>query len=174
MKASLLTKVYALILLAIFGGIVVHAPFIVGMETLFPSGELIFKSWKELLMLPALLITIALLWRDGRWRELSQDIILRVAILYILLHFIIAAALLNGPAATIAGLFIDLRYVLFFVLVYILLKLVPAYKEWFIRVALAGAVAFPFHNGKVRYGILMRLWKCVGVAYGAILERLCR
>src|SRR5690606_12369288 len=66
--------------------------------------------------------------------------ILQVILVYIALHVLAAAAVLTGPMATIAGLMIDLRYVVFFVLVYILMKIEPRYKELFLRVGIAGAV----------------------------------
>lgn len=140
MKDHLVVRVFALILIIIFGGIVVHAPFVVGMETLFPGNDLLIKSWKEILMLLALLLVVGLVWRQKRWRELAEDRILQVATVYGLLHVLTAAALLTGPLATLAGLAVDLRYILFFVLVYVLLKLAPEYKKRFLTVGLAGAV----------------------------------
>lgn len=139
MKTNTLTKLYAGILLVIFGGIVLHAPFIVGMETLFPDFELIFKSWKELLMLVAVVPAALLIHRKNMWRELASERVLQAAVLYGVLHIFMASAFLTGLDATIAGLMIDLRYIAFFVLVYVLLKLTPAYKPQFLRVGIAGA-----------------------------------
>src|SRR5690606_11563203 len=77
-------------------------------------------------------------WRDS-WRELVHDRIVQVAGIYMALHALIAAALLTGPLATLAGLAIDVRYILFFVLVYILVLKLPAYRPIFLRVGAAGA-----------------------------------
>lgn len=140
MKTSTIAKLLAGILLVIFGGIVVHAPFIVSMETLFPDYELVIKSWKELLMVPAGVATLLLVQRKHMWRELANDAILQVATVYIALHVLTAAAFLTGVMATVAGLMIDLRYIVFFVLVYVLLKIVPEYKKLFLKVGVIGAI----------------------------------
>ena len=140
MNARLLTRMYALILLVIFGGIVLHAPFTVGVETLFPGSGLLAKSWKELLMILAALLAVILVIQKDAWRELAGDMIIKVISVFGALHAIIALALIKGPLATFAGLAIDLRYVLFFLLVYILLRLAPEYKKIFLKVGLAGAV----------------------------------
>lgn len=140
MKPGWLTRLYALILLVIFGGIVLHAPLIVGIETLFPDYGLAVKSWKEVLMVFAVVLALCLVVKRSRWRELAQDRIIQVSALYGALHLLIALALLQGPVATLFGLAVDLRYVLFFVLVYTLLKLAPEYRKYFLKVGLAGAV----------------------------------
>lgn len=140
MKTNTLTRIYALILLIVFGGIVLHAPFIVGMETLLPEYALIFKSWKEILMVAAGAIAALLVQRKHLWRELASTRILRVTIVYVALHILAAAAVLTGPLATIAGLMIDLRYIVFFVLVYILIRTAPRYRKLFLRVGVVAAV----------------------------------
>lgn len=136
----MLIKIYALLLLVIFGGIVLHAPLIVVGETLFPSAAAIIKSWKEILMMVALLLAGVVVWRGGQWRQLARDRIIQIAGLFGALHLLLASALLMGPLATLAGLAIDLRYVLFFVLVYVLLQIAPEYKQRFLQVAAAGAI----------------------------------
>jgi hypothetical protein len=73
------------------------------------------------------------------WKELFLDRVLQLAALYTSLHILVAAALLNGPLATLAGLAIDLRYILFFVLVYVLIKAAPQYRQRFLQVGVAGA-----------------------------------
>lgn len=140
MKNNPLLRVYACILLVIFGGIVLHAPLIVSLETLFPASDVFIKSWKELLMIVAALLAGIVVYREKQWRALARDNILRVAGLYAALHVLLASAFLTGPLATAAGLAVDLRYVLFFVLVYVLLKIAPAYKKQFLQVAAAGAI----------------------------------
>jgi hypothetical protein len=65
---------------------------------------------------------------------------MQLAAVYSLLHVLVAAALLRGPLATMAGLAIDLRYIAFFVLVYVLMKAAPRYRRQFVQVAAGGAV----------------------------------
>lgn len=139
MKPSRIEKVYALILLVIFGVIVVHAPLSVYFGTLLPGANLLIKSWKEILMLLAVPLAAVVVSRRQLWKELAQDRLLQLAAAYLLLHALIASALLTGPLATMAGLAIDLRFAFFFILVYILMKAVPAYGRQFLYVAAGGA-----------------------------------
>ncbi len=132
-------KLYALILLLIFGGIVIHAPLSVGLGALFPGHDLLIKSWKEILLVLVSPVALWVVLQQKKVQELLQDRILQVAVLYILLHVVTAAALLTGPLATLAGLAIDLRYIVFFVLIYVLLKLSPHYRRRFLQVGVIGA-----------------------------------
>lgn len=127
-------------MLVIFGGIVIHAPLSVGLGTLFPDLGLLIKSWKEILLLIAGSMAIILVIDTNSWRMFMNDVMIRIAALYTVLHLLMAAALLTGPTATLAGLAIDLRYVVFFVLVYVCLYLAPFYRKRFLQVAGVGAV----------------------------------
>ena len=139
MNRDRLEKIYAVLLLVIFGGIILHAPFSVAFGTLFPDISLIFKSWKEILMLFALPMAAYLITARRLWPQLLQDWVLRLMILYAALHFWLGTFFFASTSATLAGLAIDLRYVLFFCLVYVLLILRPGYKQWIIRIGVAGA-----------------------------------
>jgi hypothetical protein len=137
-KLDFLDKVFVGILLVIFGGIVLHAPLSVGLGVLFPSYDVLIKSWKEMLMLVAGLLMLWLLYKKKRWDILKQPLILVIAG-YALLHLLLLAVFPQGITNVIAGLFIDLRYVLFFVLVYAALCLYPSLRRTFIVTFLAGA-----------------------------------
>lgn len=139
MNSRLILKVYAAVLLIIMGGIVVHAPLSVGLGSLFPGAELLIKSWKELLLLALLPFGGWLMWHHKKKVRIADDRLLVVIILYGLLHALFAAALLTGVPATMAGLAIDLRFVLFFAYVYILIQIAPEYRPAFIKVAAVGA-----------------------------------
>lgn len=123
----------------IFGGIILHAPLSVGLGVLLPDYEALIKSWKELLMLLLVPMAIVIVSRRGLWRELSRDWIFRIVIAYAALHLVTLAWIYNGAAATAAGLAIDLRYVLFFTLVYVLIRVAPGYRSLLLRVGLIGA-----------------------------------
>lgn len=140
MDRQAILKLYATILLVIFGGVVMHAPMSVALGTLFPAQELLIKSWKELLMIVAVIPMVWLVWREKQWSELVNDRVLQIIAAYAGVHLLLAAALLTGPTATLAGLAIDLRYILFFVLVYVLLRYQPRYRELFLKVGTIGAV----------------------------------
>jgi len=139
MKVSILEKIYAWILIVILGGIVLHAPLSIGFGTLLPDFELLIKSWKEILMLVAAAIAIIIVSRRRLWRELSRDLIFRLVIAYAALHIALAAVFYSSFEQIAAGLAIDLRYVLFFSLVYILVKVAPVYRRLLLQVAIAGA-----------------------------------
>lgn len=132
-------KVYAWILLVIFGGIVLHAPISVGLGTLWPGVDLLIKSWKEILMLVAGIIVLFILFKTKKMRLLRDPIIIAIGV-YAGLHLLLLAFAPQGSVASIAGLAIDLRYLLFFGLVYIALRLYPNYRKLFIKVAIAGAL----------------------------------
>jgi len=138
-KQLVLGKIYVGILLVIFGGIVLHAPFSVAVGTLFPSHSLLIKSWKEILMLVAGVIAIFLLYKTKKTKILCDPIILIIAA-YAVLHLVLLTYNFQGVSASLAGLAIDLRYILFFALVYITINLYPEYRKIFIRVGIAGAL----------------------------------
>jgi hypothetical protein len=137
-KLDFLDKFFVGILLVIFGGIVVHAPLSVGLGVLFPSAETLIKSWKEILMLLAGLIMLVLLYRKKRWDILKNPIMYAVGG-YGLLNLLLLTINRQGATAAIAGLLIDLRYLLYFVLVYVALRLYPQLRRTFIITFLVGA-----------------------------------
>jgi len=139
MKRPLLERIYLAIIVVIFAGIVIHAPLSVGFGVLFPDAALLIKSWKELLMVALIPLAVILVTRRRLWRELLSDWVFRIIVGYTLLHIILVAVLYQGIVATVAGLAIDLRYVLFFGLVYILVRSVPQYRALLLKVAAVGA-----------------------------------
>ena len=137
-KLTFLDKFFVGILLVIFGGIVLHAPLSVGFGTLFPAAELLIKSWKEILMLLAGLIMLVLLYQKKQWGILKSPLILLIAG-YAVLHLLLLPLYWQGLPASIAGLFIDLRYLLFFVLVYVAIRLYPSLRQPFVVTFFVGA-----------------------------------
>jgi general stress protein CsbA len=127
-------------LLVIFGGIVLQAPLSVWLGTLLPDYSLLIKSWKEVLMVVLVPIACVLVARRNLWQELLRDWVFRLIVAYAALHAVIAAVLYKGLLATAAGLAIDLRYIVFFGLVYILIRIRPDYRLRLFIVAAAGAV----------------------------------
>jgi hypothetical protein len=140
MKATILEKIYAWILILILAGIVLHAPISVGFGTLFPGYDLVIKSWKEILMLVAAIIAVIIISRRHLWSAIGKDIIFRLIMAYAVLHLLFAVFLFHGMLQTAAGLAIDLRYILFFGLLYILIKILPEYRRVLLKVAIGGAI----------------------------------
>lgn len=129
---------YAGILLAIMALIVVHAPLTVWLGTMAPDGVLVIKAWKEILMAVAGILMVILVAHSGRMRELLRDRLVIVTLGVIALHII---SVIQWPSTlqVLAGLAIDLRYIVYFLLVYICIRLLPEYRQKFLRVAVAGA-----------------------------------
>ena len=135
----LLDRVYIAILLVVFGGIVLQGPISVGFGTLWPQFDLLIKSWKEVLLLIASVLAIILLYRKKQFNILRQPLMLLIAG-YALLHILLVALMWHGTQAALAGLMIDLRYILFFGLVYIAATLYPDLKRKFLLTFMAGGI----------------------------------
>lgn len=135
---GLIGKMYVGILSVIFGLIVLHAPIAVGLETLWPGYGLIIKSWKEILLLIAGLLALYLVFKNKR-TAVFKDPVIWAILAYAVLHITLTFYNFQGWAAWGAGLAIDLRYLLFFALVYIALYLYPGYRKMFIRIGILGA-----------------------------------
>jgi len=133
-------KVYLGLLLAVFGGIVLHAPISVAFSVLLPDYSLLIKSWKEILMLAAALIGLYVLYKRKQLSLLKSPLILML-FAYTALHFILIPYKNNGLNSTLAGLMIDLRFLFYFGLMYVAMKLYPDYRKTFIKVGLIGALA---------------------------------
>lgn len=140
MKRLRLHHIIAWLLLVIMGLIVFHAPLSVFVESRWPSFGEVFKSWKELMCLLALLLLAFDYTRQKKWRILVGDKIIWLITAYAVLHAISAIIFPTSVSATVAGLMIDLRYVAYFAAVYGFLKLYPGYRESFTRIALLGSL----------------------------------
>jgi hypothetical protein len=139
MKQPLLERLYAGVIMVILAGIVIHAPLSVWLGVNFPRYSLLIKSWKEILMLLLVPLVVIIATRRRLWSELARDWLLRLCIIYGALHLLLASFSSNG-LATAAGLAIDLRYIVFFVLVYALVKIQPSYRLRLLITWLLGAM----------------------------------
>ncbi|MGB4673048.1 MAG: hypothetical protein WBH99_03750, partial [Azovibrio sp.] len=90
-------------------------------------------------MLIASFIAIYLLYKNKKFNILKTPLILTIAV-YALLHFVLLFIDNQGLMPSLAGLIIDLRYLFFFVLVYVALQLFPEKKDLFLRVGIIGAL----------------------------------
>lgn len=137
MKA--IDKIFIIILLVIFGGIVLHAPLSVGFGSLFPNYELLIKSWKEILLVAALLLGLYIIYKRKAWGQFNTPLFWLIGG-FAALHLVTLVFIHNGLVETMAGLMIDLRYLLFFVLVFAALRLYPNLYGLFLKVFFAGAL----------------------------------
>lgn len=137
-QLGIIDKTYVGILLVIFGGIVVHAPLSVWLGSLLPDYELLFKSWKEILMLIAGAFLLIILYQKKQFKLVRDPLIVAIGV-YALLHILTLFIFHNGLLPSLAGLMIDLRYLLFFCLVYFAMRLYPSKRKIFFQVAVGGA-----------------------------------
>lgn len=138
-KAGWVEKLLVGILLVIAALIVVHAPLTVWAGTTWPQYTDNIKAWKELLMAAALVLMIVAAARRHKVKEFLSDRLMQLALVYAGLHFIMIGVFQNGLPSAGAGLLIDLRYILYFVLVYGTIQLLPQYRRLFIKVFVGGA-----------------------------------
>lgn len=138
-KLDFLDKLFVGILLVIFGGIVLHAPFSVGFGTLFPHYSLIIKSWKEILLGFALVLGLIAVARRKAWAQFNTPLFWCIGA-FAALHLLLIPIFYHGFSQTVSGLFIDLRFLLFFVLVFVALRLYPHYYGLFLKIFIAGAL----------------------------------
>ena len=140
MKRALFEYIPAWLLLAVFGFVVLHAPITVFVSTHWPEVSLYVKAWKELFILLAGLLTTAGIITSGYWKMIVKDKLLWAAGAFIGLHIAILPLSDGTWQSIIAGLMIDLRYVAYFVVVYVFLKRFPMYRSAFLRIGIIGAI----------------------------------
>ena len=127
------TKVVALVLLLVFGLVVFHAPFTVFFGQFLDQD--ILKAWKELLLVAVSLLTLFVVVKSGYLKVFGKDLLLQLIAAYFLLHLFLLAFFSTAPYQKLAGLAIDLRYLLFFVLVFCVVAIAPTLRQAFIKVA---------------------------------------
>jgi hypothetical protein len=141
MNMRLLGRTILGIQLVILIGIVFHAPLSVWLGTVFPASEAFIKAWKEILMGVCMALIIVSISRARLWRELIADWVVRLAAAYAAVHALLLTWMPQGVVSASAGLLIDLRYILFFVLVYVTARFIPIenYRRNVLRAAGIGA-----------------------------------
>ncbi len=139
MKQRTLINIYGTVLAVIFGLIALHAIIIVGFGTKVPDFSLVIKAWKEILMVLLLPIGVIVMYQTRRQIKWFRDPLLWCIIAYVALYLV---SLLNwhGVQSTVAGLMIDLRYIAFFALIYILVRISPQWRAPLLKIAIGGAI----------------------------------
>lgn len=138
-KLGFVDKTFCALLLVVFAGIVIHAPLTVFLGTFLPEQSLILKAWKEIMLIVAGLFLAHILYKQKKFALLKDNLIL-LAGAYGLIHLLLLPYNYQGLHEAIAGLMIDLRYVFFFVLVYLAVKLYPQLWKPFFKVGIIGAI----------------------------------
>lgn len=135
-----LTSIYEWGLLAVLLLIVIHAPLVVGFGSLFPDYATPIKAWKEILLGLLGIVAIVLIHRRNLWRTVLYDKVLLLCLLFVDLHLLLALMGLDDTSPVVAGLMIDLRFIVMFMLMYVLVLVRPDSFGRIIRVVAAGAV----------------------------------
>ena len=125
-------------LLAVFGLVVFHAPLSVFFGQ-FSNPDLV-KGWKEIIMLVLIPLVIFSVYRAGLLKIISRDRLLQLIGIYAALHLALLLSFKTSMYQSIAGLTIDLRYLLFFVLVYCVVILWPKSRGLFVKVGIFVAI----------------------------------
>ncbi len=138
-KLSWLDWLFVGLLIVVFGGIVLHAPVSVALSSAWPDYAPIIKAWKEIVLGGALIACVVILTTRKQWGLVRTRLIGYIA-LFAALNIVLIPAFQTGFEAVVAGLFINLRYLLFFVLVYVALRLYPHVYRLFLTTFVVGAV----------------------------------
>ena len=135
---SILDRIIIGLLVAIMALIVIHAPLSVFIGSKIPVLALSIKAWKEIVMAIAALLVV-LRYGQRLVRDFRRDPLIILCGLYVVLHIVLALPSANGGLAAIAGLMVDLRYIVYFVLVYVVTRYNPRYRAWLWHTAAIGA-----------------------------------
>ncbi|QQS21830.1 O-antigen ligase family protein [Candidatus Saccharibacteria bacterium] len=129
----------AWLLLVVLAFIVLHAPLSVYVGSNWPALELVVKAWKELLMSLAAVLLAVEVSRQHAWQLFTRDKLFWCVVGYAALHFVSLLLRPTDALVAVAGIAIDLRYILYFALIYAFLRLYPGYVRSFLKVAAMGA-----------------------------------
>lgn len=138
-KLTRLDAVFVVILAIIFGGVVLHAPLSVAFGTVFPDYLLLVKAWKEILLGVASVLAVIVVYRHRAWGLYRSPLFYAIAA-FAGLHLLLIPLSFTGPVSTIAGLLIDLRYILLFVLIFTAVSLYPQLRRTFVITGIVGAL----------------------------------
>jgi O-antigen ligase len=139
MRRISLGAVYEGGLLAVVVLIVIHAPMTVGLGSLLPDYENVLKAWKEVVLGLLGIIAIILVTRHKKWPIVLRSPVILLSLLFIDIHLLMAAILFDDATSTVAGLMIDLRFILMFILAYVLILLRPQSLRRVVTAVAAGA-----------------------------------
>ncbi len=131
------------VLLGLFMAILVLVPFqgfLTTWVSTFGGDLLIWRAWKELLLVPAVLLAFWLLWQLKPLRkQLFTRRINQVIVVFALWQLLVAALLGRDVDATALGLVIQLRLFVIFLLAQIIVYIQPVSKQLIRRLVLIPA-----------------------------------
>jgi hypothetical protein len=139
-KKLRVSSIYEWGLLAVLFLIVVHAPLAVGFGSLLPDYATPIKAWKEIALGLLAIVAIILIQRHNLWHAVLHNRLLLLCMVFIDVHLLFALTGLDDTSPVVAGLMIDLRFIVMFMLMYVLVLIRPDSLRRIIRVVAAGAV----------------------------------
>lgn len=134
---GVLDKLFITLMATIFIGVVVHAPLTVWLGTVFPSAELLIKAWKEVLMIVSGALLVIILMRRRQLR-LLKSVWVTLPAAYVLLHVIFIPFFITHFGAVLTGLLIDVRYIVYFTLAVLMVRLYPDTRRLFLWLFVVG------------------------------------
>lgn len=140
MKRLFLEKIPAWLLIVIFFGLVLHTPVTVWLSSQWPGVGLFAKSWKEVLLLVVYTMLAVDVTYRHQWHRWLSDRLVWLPLLFAMWHVAVMIIAPQSLLATVVGLMVDLRFVAFFVAIYIFTHNYPYYRKYFLRALLAGVV----------------------------------
>lgn len=136
MKHLKMADIIAWLLLIILVGLVLHTPIVVWLTS--QGAPVYVKAWKEVLLFVAAALLLVDIVRRKQWGLLNDKLLWLIAG-YGVLH-IVAGLMSSTPFMSIAsGLLIDLRYIAYFTIIYVFLRLHAEYRASFIKAGIIGA-----------------------------------
>ena len=125
------------IILIVGIGVILHTPVTVWLSSLLPDFTSYIKAWKEVLLFIGLAIAAILIFKYKKTVP-HKNLMILVSI-YALLHLLMIIFNYKGLFASIAGLMIDLRYLVYFAMVLFAINLDASFKQKFLKIAFIGA-----------------------------------
>ncbi len=124
------------LLMIILCGVVFHAPISMWLGMVWPEPQIEIKAWKEILLAIVAVLVIVQVAQRHVWRQLWGDWVIKITFLYGAVHILLLPFTWQGVVPTLAGLLIDLRFVLMFLVMYVVAVLYPSWR----RPLLVGAI----------------------------------
>lgn len=139
MKRISLVTVFGWGLLGVLFLMTLHAPLTVAFGSMLPEYDNVLRAWKELVLAALSAVAVVIVTKRKLWSELLHDPLVLLSLAYIDIHLLLAVFMGGDGNATIAGLMIDLRFIVMFLLMYVFGRLRPDILPTVARTVAAGA-----------------------------------
>lgn len=130
------------VLTVVLAGLAIHTPATIWIGSMLGDGlDVIIKAWKELLLLAIVPGLGWLSWRQAEVRcWLQTDRLVWLIVAYVAFHLVMLLVYWQGWWPSLAGLMIDLRYLVAFMVVFVVVLVYPGARQYLLRAVAVGAV----------------------------------